>query len=379
MDVFHAAASVFRLAIPLRCGYNFHIIDKKEGSPVKRDSNLDLIRSVAIVTVLAVHFFLNSGFYDVPSAGLVLAAILRTQLMVCVPLFLLLTGYLNGKKTWSPGYLRSLGKLLLTYALACIFCCVFRAAVLGGPWSPIQWIRGMLNYSAAPYAWYVEMYIGLFLLIPFLNAAWNALPGKRSRRALTLVLLFLAVAPTLNDIFLHFGWQIIPSQWTAVYPVAYYFTGRWLREYPPRLRWWHLLVIDVLSAVVGGLVHLYKAQGGPIAYLSLNYWNGVFPYICAVSLFSLLRLWDTERLPAPVRHGFYRLARLSLPVFLLSWIGDQLVYGWLRGPEPSGYLGTGWLVPAVILVLIISVILAEILMLIQRGILSLPVGRKKAE
>ena len=32
---------------------------------------------------------------------------------------------------------------------------------------------GIFNYTAAPYAWYVEMYIGLFLMIPFSKSISN--------------------------------------------------------------------------------------------------------------------------------------------------------------------------------------------------------------
>ena len=35
----------------------------------ERNYNLDLIRSVAVIFVLSVHFFLNSGFYDIICDG----------------------------------------------------------------------------------------------------------------------------------------------------------------------------------------------------------------------------------------------------------------------------------------------------------------------
>ena len=345
---------------------------------MKRDSNLDLIRMAAMTSVIAVHFFLNSGFYDVPSQGLAADTILRTQLMVCVPLFLLLTGYLNGKKTWSGGYYRGLGKLLLTYALTCVFCCVYRAAAMGGSWSPVQWLRGMLDFTAAPYSWYIEMYVGLFLLIPFLNAAWDALPGDRARLALVWTAILLSIAPSLNVLSAQFGWKLFPAQWSAIYPLAYYFTARWLRDHPTRLRWWQLLGVDIAAAVIGGLLHLRIARGEPIAYLELNYWCGAVPFVCAVSLFALLRKWDTNRLPRRVQWWFYRLGRLSLPVFLLSWIPDQLVYGFLRRPAPEAYLGLRWMLPAVLAVLALSVVLAEVLTLLQEAILRLFRRRRAA-
>ena len=66
----------------------------------KRNVNLDLTRCAAVFSVVAVHFFLNSGFYGTPIVGgkMLLSTILRTVFMVCVPLFLLLTGYLMSGK-----------------------------------------------------------------------------------------------------------------------------------------------------------------------------------------------------------------------------------------------------------------------------------------
>ena len=71
-----------------------------------RNINLDIIRCVAVLTVICVHFFLHNGYYNIPVLGkkMYIATIMRTAFMVCVPLFLLLTGYLMNKKTLSKKY-----------------------------------------------------------------------------------------------------------------------------------------------------------------------------------------------------------------------------------------------------------------------------------
>ena len=66
----------------------------------QRNIGLDLTRILAFLSVIGVHFFLNTDFYKIPLRGkrMLALATLRTSFMVCVPLFLLLTGYLVSGK-----------------------------------------------------------------------------------------------------------------------------------------------------------------------------------------------------------------------------------------------------------------------------------------
>ena len=62
----------------------------------KRSPAADIIRIFAFFCVVSVHFFLNSKFYDYPTEGktMLVMTICRSFFMICVPLFLLLSGYL---------------------------------------------------------------------------------------------------------------------------------------------------------------------------------------------------------------------------------------------------------------------------------------------
>lgn len=69
----------------------------------KRNINLDIIRSIAVFSVLSVHFFLNNGFYTeiIKGKRMFVMFTMRTAFMICVPLFAILTGYLMNKKILS--------------------------------------------------------------------------------------------------------------------------------------------------------------------------------------------------------------------------------------------------------------------------------------
>lgn len=73
-----------------------------------RDYNLDLIRVFALYTVVSVHFFLNSGFYSQDMIGfkMFIKCIIRSFFIICVPLFLLLTGYLMKDKVYQKNIIK---------------------------------------------------------------------------------------------------------------------------------------------------------------------------------------------------------------------------------------------------------------------------------
>lgn len=338
----------------------------------RRMFSLDVIRAFAALSVLAVHFFLHTGFYEIPSQGAVMAAavFLRTQLMVCVPLFLVLTGYLQKEKIWCPGYIRGLIPLLVTYLLASMVCAGFRAFHLGGTWSPISWLRDILAFSAAPYAWYIQQYIGLYLLIPFLNAAWSALPGQKPRLALVLTALLLTVGPSLNTLSLALGFQLLPTGWEDGYFAAYYFVGCYLREYPPKCSWPWLFGANLGAVTLGGLLHFCQAGGEPFGYFPPTHWNGVFTCLSTVSLFVLMSRLQLKGLPRPVRRGISLIASLSLPLFLVSWVSDSLVYEKLTAALPDFSQRLLWFFPAVAAVLLLSLLLALAVFWYQQKLFS---------
>ena len=73
----------------------------------KRNLNIDLIKSVAVIFVLLIHFFLHIDFYNTPIIGIRMTflTVLRNVFIICVPLFLTTTGYLMCRKNLSANYI----------------------------------------------------------------------------------------------------------------------------------------------------------------------------------------------------------------------------------------------------------------------------------
>ena len=63
----------------------------------KRDIGIDIVKTIAILSVVGVHFFLNTKFYrvDLNNTNLFIQTIIQQICLTCIPLFVMSTGYLN--------------------------------------------------------------------------------------------------------------------------------------------------------------------------------------------------------------------------------------------------------------------------------------------
>lgn len=331
----------------------------------ERDASLDLVRALAGYLVISIHFFLNNEYYAQPMEGgvMLLATAVRMAFASCVPLFLLLTGCLCRGKTLSARYYLGLIHVLLSYLL-CGLCCtgvqLFRGQALGMK----EIVKRFLNYSAAPYAWYIEMYIGLFLLIPFLNLIWKGLESKKQRGALVLTLLFLTALPTLTNL----RHSILPDWWVNLYPVTYYFLGAWLGEYRPKLDWrWGLPAWAGVVLAEGGL--LFRAcQGGTYQWNIFGDWSGLGVVVSTCLLFLLVRQIPAVRFPRWSKRLIRKGAELSLGVYLVSWCFDSLFYPILNSCVPVFADRLPWYFVIVPAVYLCSALCAQAMEWLRRGI-----------
>ncbi len=351
---------------------------KSRSGQRKRDLNADLIRCAAVYSVISVHFLLNSRFYYFPTVGtdMYIMSLMRACFMVCVPLFMILTGYLMWQKKLTRGYYKGIWKTIEIYVLASIACLLFKKYAQGQEVTLKSALFAILDFSGANYAWYIEMYIGLFLIIPFLNGAYHSLDGtgetkaadcepegsrqqyvgrnskgngaddretletsgKKKKQILILTMIFLTMLPKLLNNFdlVTEGWwaspslsttytKLIPSFFTGMYPITYYFIGAYLREYGCRLSRWKNLLLFALAVLAFGTYNFYRSDGQNFVWGSNSTWGGE-NLITASLLFIFLLHLHPDRWPRLIQKALIQISRVSLGLYLLSWIFDKIIY-----------------------------------------------------
>lgn len=166
----------------------------------------------------------------------------------CNGIFMLLTGYLKSSKPLSKAYYRSLVPILMGYLLTCVFSFPVRHFLLNEKLSLLEWFNKLMTF--ANYSWYLEMYIGLFLLAPFLNLAMNGLKNERQLLLLAGTMVVLTALPSIT------ANNLIPDYWTALYPITYYVLGAVIRRLQLCLKPWIGLGGAFLVALGLGFVTL---------------------------------------------------------------------------------------------------------------------------
>ena len=347
----------------------------------KRNTALDIVRIVAFFSVVAMHFPLHTDFYNKTLQGIPMLhfTVLRSAFVYCVPLFLMLSGYLLNRKTLSKRYYLGIVKTLGIYILSSLACMIFKHYFFKDELTFHTVLFGILDFGGANYSWYIEMYLGLFLLIPFLNLMYHGLSGKKQKKVLIWTLILLSSLPSILNIynFTKPGWfadptlsdryqKLIPSWWVAIYPVTYYMIGAYFQEYSVKLKKRYVLPLIVFSVSCFGLFNFYRDEGRLFSWTSYTDWNSMQALILSVLIFLLFSGLNTSRLPVCFKKFLAHISDLCLGAYLLSYIADQSLYPVLQYRIPEVTDRIPCFIPMVLLVGITSLMLSEIINLLYR-------------
>lgn len=306
-----------------------------------RNTSLDIIRVVAVFLVNSVHFFLYNGFYTETVGGVTyfVMTVMRVLFTACVPLFMILTGYLMSKKTLSKGYYKGIRKTLIIYALATLACMVFKTLYLHEDLSVGKFVMDFLNFKGATYSWYIEFYIGLFLIAPFINLMYNGLKTQRQKQVLVFTFFAISILPNLfnSNVFTNPQWwatptmsdqyeKILPAWWAMSYPVAYYLVGAYLREYGFKMKTRTLLIGFTVVLLLFSAHNYYRFYGSTFKYGTLLNWGCFESYVISCGLFILLLRIPTNKMPNGFKWFLWKLSDLALGIYLISFIFDRIIY-----------------------------------------------------
>lgn len=125
------------------------------GKATDRVTSLDIVRVVAIVCVIGGHFFINADLDHTPMDNPLMfsMAVLETFTHIGVPLFMMLTGYLNMNKTEiSRSYFSGIWRVLIPYLVFSVITIAVRELYFGEHKRPALWVLDITSFSAICYA-----------------------------------------------------------------------------------------------------------------------------------------------------------------------------------------------------------------------------------
>lgn len=293
-----------------------------------RLAGLDVIRSLAIFSVIAGHFFvLNTPFQDTIFDASTMFIQGWVYLLFCstgVPLFIMMTGYLNANKVeCNRKYYKGMKRVLISYLLFSVITILFRIYYQHENLSWIQWGLKILDFSAIPYGWYIEMWIGLYLLTPFLNLLYKAIPTQKQKLILLVTLYLLTALPAY---FNRYNFHFVPGFWQSTIPLTFFFIGNYIREYEPQ--WKGKKAIAAIAAIlvicaINPIFNLLFVKEHTMIQIAGGS-NGIFGTIVAVLIFILLYKIDIRN--TWTKNVLTRISLLSLDMYLCCFIFDKIFY-----------------------------------------------------
>lgn len=297
-----------------------------KNSTNKRVPGLDLVRVFASVFVVAVHFYLNCGYYSELMIGskMFIMTFARWFFMISVPLFIMLTGYLKINNKICKKHYMALVPIIISYIIISIIKVVTANKFYGeGYYSLSSAIKQITSYQMA---WYVGMYISLVLLIPFLNILWHGLSTKKERQILIISLSFVAC---LYPIVLY----VAPSYWQMLYPFVYYFLGAYIREYQPVIKKWIAVLTILIATLIEAVISFYFAKGGLFNWNVLSAtdsgYSVITVVICAYMFFVLF--YQTDIKNTVVAKVLKSLSGVSFEIYLFTGVYDVIIFSYLKG------------------------------------------------
>lgn len=322
----------------------------------KRDIGLDLTRIIAFIQVPCIHFLFKIKYYNQAIIGerMYPMTFIRVMFMTCVPLFLLLTGYLSSEKKVEIApkpllkYYSRLVPILLTYVITAVITIVYGIFVNGETETIGSVIRNVLDFRK--YSWYIEMYIGLALMIPFLNLLWNGIGSRKGQLSLVAVMAALTVLPSIFNIYdfktpgaLVRPWlaesfnQIVPDWWKNIYPVTYYFIGAYIRRNVDmkKLRTPALFAAYLAAILLSGVFNVWKTATVKFKYGEWCDYPSLQITVCAVLLFLFINSIRYPDVPKRASAVIAFISKITLGAYLLSWIPDNYFYRILNDAIPN--------------------------------------------
>ena len=285
----------------------------KNNALKKRSSGLDIIKSLAILFVVGVHFFLNTRYYttNLNSLNLFIQVCIQQLFLSCIPLFLISTGYLNNNTEISTNYFKKILPILGIYFIYSVPALLYRYSINEIPFNLGLWIKQFFTFKGHRYSWYINLYFGLFLLIPFFNRMYQSLTSKKEK----LILITILTALTIVD-----G---MPNYWAGIYPLTYFYIGKFIKEFQPNLKTNKCIIYLIIILLLQGTIEYFVASGEVYSNY-FNHYSSIFRAIQSVLIFIMIYQKDIKH--TKLKNLITDISKSTLDIYLASFLTDRILY-----------------------------------------------------
>lgn len=335
---------------------------------VIRDSNMELLRIIAMLLVMIVHA--NFRALPVPTTTEsnveVLSSILRffteSFSIICVNLFILLSGWYGIKLK-----IERLAEFIFQILFFSILGIVIISILEPGEHSIKKCIGKLLMVNRWDY-WFVKSYLGLYLFSPILNSFVK----HATKRQIQIVLILFYLFQTIYGWMFPTGAIYLEHGYSAMSFMGLYLLARYIRLYPFSIwkkSWiFDLLIYSCIVLVTTTITFLLKKYDLPYDRYFYFYTS---PLVIIAAVHFLL-IFTKIRIKSKVINWIacscFAIYLLHSNGFLAGPYYDGIILNWFNQLSTLSFLLH--VIPFIILVFVIAILLDKIRMFIWKAIIT---------
>lgn len=319
----------------------------------KRQANLELLRIVLILMIIAVHYMVKGDPASYSNNGWTpLYAVVRILTAFGVPslnCYVFISGYFMVDAEWKPGRVVSLLVQVLFYSILVPLVLLGLGIIPWGSLNLYDWLGFFLPIETEHY-WFATAYLYLYLFSPILVAGVKHMEKRTLQIVIIVLLLFFSVGKSVVPVYLvtdkggyDYGWLL------CLFLVAAYlrlYGLEWLEKKGRGLGFY--IVMSFGAFLLSTLSEFLSAKIGKFSYyVDIPYTlNHVCILLASLGLFMVfknLRIQEGTaakviRKLAPYTFGVYLLHEHILVRYRwIDWLQTDKVRGtWLFLPHMAG-------------------------------------------
>ena len=339
-----------------------------EGMTKKRNPSFELLRIVAMLMILVLHYNSHAGVLPEPGVPLTKVGIFSTVLesfaITGINVYVLLSGYfLSASRIRLSRLLKLIAQVYFYTIIISLTMIAVGTYVVHSDNSVFKTVQYLFPISSEHY-WFVTAYIIMYIFAPIANAAVDKLSRKQLKLTITGLLIWFSFIKSIVPVMFptdHYGYDY--GWFICLYLIAAYIRKYNVILFHDAKRSALVYVLSCLMICIFSIIlHAYNFRFGGLNYYSgvPFHYNFVLTLTGSLGLFSMFRFYrmkenrfaDIVRFVGPLTFGVY-LVHMHLEI-RDRWLG------WMEhlfGPVPvDGILLYGWhLIRSILLVFLAGI------------------------
>ncbi len=261
-----------------------------------RNVGLDLLKCIAMIMIVTVHYLSGGGFLNISlqkETWMIWTVSWFTESLcyVCVNCFVLISGYYFDRMNGGISKILSLCRQVWFYS---IFIGLLLFLLNRNYLTGANILHTFFPIATKSY-WFINVYIALFLFAPYINRIIDSMDQKQHKRLIMLLLLFFSIPQTFLT---EQSWTLdTTSGYGIIWFVVLYILAAYIRLYGLPVNWgkcgWVLAyMLCAILVFISRIIIIYLGRIIPYLQTMDGWWyqyNNLFVLCGSVSLFMAFK------------------------------------------------------------------------------------------